>query len=258
MAEKREPWIRRAVVIAVVGALVGGVVAFLTNRNPLVDPIHVAVAYDGAAYSSSGFGMFMPQGLAVRTTVPAGGGGAIHQSLLSRGGADVGATRLRLTIQGASEKPVAITGIRAIVESRGQPQRGTLASYLSAGAGPIVGLGLNLDESDPIARTISKDYPFPLRSPYFDHKVITLAKGETVSLSIWARAETCDCQWRLEMTGIVDGEERTWIIDDHGEPFRTVALDCPTEYLIANLDEDPVLWTPPPWDWRSCEGMVRS
>jgi hypothetical protein len=143
------------------------------------------------------------------------------------------------------------------VESRGEPKRGTIASDQSAGDQAIIGLGLNLDEPDPIARKISKDYPYRLRSPYFDHKVITVAKGETVSLSIWARAETCDCQWRLEMTGVVDGNERTWVLDNHGEPFRTVALDCPTEFLIANFDEEPAVWTSPNWPWRSCEGMVR-
>ena len=148
-----------------------------------------------------------------------GAGGVRIGSTLGGGGFTF--SRLRLAIECQWIKPVLVTEIRARVR-RSPPLSGALVWVGSEGGDEVVEIGFNLEEDDPVARVRVEDQK--LGEPYTDRHAITLEPGEIVPLDISAQATRHYCEWDIEFTVQVDGAERTILVNNGGNPFRTTAF----------------------------------
>jgi hypothetical protein len=86
-------------------------------------------------------------------------------------------------------------------------------------------VAFSLDEDDPIARVptsadIDRSEYFGL--PYFSDNTVSLARGEKYVFQVAASTQLYDVKWWVELSIQVDGDEQRLVIDDNGEPLRTV------------------------------------
>lgn len=137
-----------------------------------------------------------------------------------RWAADLDATdayrsKLRVYIEGKSNREVIIDGAAVKMTRRPAPRNGThVACPVAGGLLNPVQLHVNLDRGT--ARYGRIDEP---KRP-FGFKV---GKGERHAVEIQAYTHRYDVRWWLELN-VLDGANRQVLrIDDHGEPFRTTA-----------------------------------
>jgi hypothetical protein len=234
-----------------VGALVTSSVAFLVNRlGPVIveglsqdPPLRFAVAVDSDAYTPG-------HSFAIQTEPPAGdlpqasSCQDVRRWAIEQGAIDGGRTHLKITIEGLSSSPVLIESMHAIVESRRAPISETVISCLTEGEIGIIGIGFDLDEQPSVARSLPEDGG--LGDPYFAGSNISVAEGEVLALGVTAFTEQCRCDWRIEVKAVVEGERRTFTLDDNGRPFQTTAVVTLPEHKVAWYGEE----------WASCHGPV--
>jgi hypothetical protein len=220
-------WIKSHPLISgAIAAFTGATITLVVNRyGPgILDmfsdepPLRVLVSRAETSYYE-GNGVALPNGLEEPRAGYSGSCGTILRQLYSEGAVGVGETYLRISLQGNHETPVVIQNVRAIVE-RHKPLRHTSVVCPLEGMFDVISMGFNLDDEDPIARTYENGRLGP---PYFEGSGISLARGEPVEIAVTAITESCYCEWTMQLVAIVDGEQQTFTLDDHGRPFRTTA-----------------------------------
>jgi len=197
------------------------VIEKITNESPL----RFVVGPDDTAYlvgTPSGSGFVLPAGKQDLPLPSVSSCEEVRRWVLSQGGADAGATYLQVVIQGRHSSPVLVQGVRALVVSREPAMHDTLVACPTEGQQPVIGLGFNLDREPVLARVLFENGKFG--PPYFGGDNISVGNGELVTLAITARTQECFCGWKIEIDATVDGERRTFVLDQNGHPFYTNSL----------------------------------
>jgi hypothetical protein len=151
------------------------------------------------------------------------------------GGAPASPSTVMFTVQGTTDADVVLTGIDIEIAERRQPPVGALlhdgcgdsgafrwlevdleatgkpkiVSYISGGADESLDLS-----DDPLDQARRE----PVQFPYH------VAKSEAETFIIVAYAEECDCDWTASLRWQSQGDEGSTVIDNGGEPWRTVGL----------------------------------
>jgi hypothetical protein len=181
-----------------------------------------SLGYDDTFYSE-GFLLVLPASREVDTNTFAGVDDctSLRESGRQAGAADYLSTFLHLIAEGRTLKDVVIVGINARIVRRDTRATGALISCVSAGAVDVIALGLNLDEPEPVARSVNEESG-KFEEPWFGQdSAVTLTKGELLPFRITATTKKSYVEWELEIRMIVDGEREEMVLDDDGEPFRT-------------------------------------
>lgn len=145
----------------------------------------------------------------------------------------VGESTTHFILEGRTHRDVAIVDMRAKILKREPVLRGAAVSCESAGDVGAIGVVFNLDEPDPVARRVltdeqrmkmleeGNDDPGDLGGPYFARgNIVRLTKSEIQPVEVVARTTRNYIEWEIEADVIVDGDERTVVINNHGDPFR--------------------------------------
>ena len=80
-------------------------------------------------------------------------------------------------------------------------------------------IDIDLDASPPEVRYANRGDDYPARR----RLLLTLNGTETETLQITAHTRRCDCEWRVRLHMVVNGDRDSAVIDDGGKPFRTSA-----------------------------------
>ncbi|GAA1627090.1 hypothetical protein ACFQY4_14520 [Catellatospora bangladeshensis] len=142
-----------------------------------------------------------------------------------RGGADPEVSFLKLVVEGRLKSTtVRIVNIKASVVRRGEPLAGTLLMAGPQGGDTLTSIGFDLDENEPVARTLDgKTGKFG--SPYFStQETTTLSHGEQVVFQITARTERHYVEWCVELQLVVDRKLESYRTCPNGKAMRTTAF----------------------------------
>jgi hypothetical protein len=132
---------------------------------------------------------------------------------------DAQTTWLELVVAGRSSHATVLTGVGVTVSRRGKPPHGS--AYLSAlgfPTGDVTGtcFGISLDTGRP--RRMSGACRRSARFP------ISVTDADPAAVSLFVSTSRCDCEWKAKLYWVDNGHNGSSIIDDHGKPFRTVAI----------------------------------
>lgn len=141
-----------------------------------------------------------------------------------------GHLRMQLTVQGTEGKPAVLHALYVHVV-RGRKAPGWNAYTMGAGCGGALvpaSFAVNLDDASPRARPVpGKEGERPTASTDFPYKV---SATDPQVLNIDAATLGQDVSWYLELAWSSGDRQGTTRIDDHGRPFRTVALNTGHSY----------------------------
>lgn len=136
-------------------------------------------------------------------------------------------TNVRITVQGRGSAAVVLEALRVRVVERTVPagRPGTAAYSTADGCGATLQpryFSVDLDAHSPLPRAMPAGRPdspsFAVDFPYR----VSLQEPEV--LLVLADAESCTCDWYLELDWSSQGRSGTVRIDDHGRPFRTTTI----------------------------------
>lgn len=136
-----------------------------------------------------------------------------------QGGADVPESQILLTAQGQRQRDIAITDMRAKIIRRYPIPTGTEVTCPTAGGGEVIGVGLDLDSPNPVAKRMNDSGG--LEGPYFGSSYVTLAEYEIATFKVVAKAEKYAYEWELEVDVLENGKRGVVTIRDGDRPFRT-------------------------------------
>lgn len=142
----------------------------------------------------------------------------------------VGRITWEVTLVGRHSDPVVITDLRpsrtgACTEVLRQ---GTLVDDVPAGEGKKIELKTAIDAKVPELTSVEDG------SAYFDDGTVTLAKGETVVISIEATSAGPTCQWVLDADYVDHGGRETMTIKAPGDrPFAITGLSEDRPYELT-------------------------
>ncbi|MFG2666401.1 helix-turn-helix domain-containing protein [Streptomyces sp. NPDC048387] len=152
-----------------------------------------------------------------------------------------GHLRMQLTVQGAEGKPAVLHALYVHVVS-GRKAPGWNAYTMGAGCGGALvpaSFAVDLDDASPRARPVpGKEGERPTASTDFPYKV---SSTDPQVLNIDAATLGQDVSWYLELAWSSGDRQGTTRIDDHGRPFRTVALNTGHRYWY---NENNNAWLP--------------
>ncbi|MET8749300.1 helix-turn-helix transcriptional regulator [Streptomyces sp. NPDC004667] len=141
-----------------------------------------------------------------------------------------GHLRMQLTVQGIEGKAAVLHALYVHVVS-GRKAPGWNAYTMGAGCGGALvpaSFAVDLDDASPRARPVpGKEGERPTTSTDFPYKV---SATDPQVLNIDAATLGQDVSWYLELTWSGGDRQGTTRIDDHGRPFRTVALNTGHSY----------------------------
>lgn len=140
---------------------------------------------------------------------------------------DVGSTLTRVSITPDEGHAVVIVGAKRVaVEPDKSPATGHVATCGGKGASPVRHISIDLDKGEKAYFDGTDDQPKDLHIP------IESGKAEVIDI----QAFTAERSWtyKVELSLVVDGEERTLVIDDNGRPFRTTAATNAKQYRWQN------------------------
>lgn len=134
----------------------------------------------------------------------------LHRNLYRTGFADAGVSSFKLIVEGNRNVPVQIIGMRAVFERRVEPSPDhTVLAPGPQGTGPLVQIGFDLDEQDPVAHAVDQTEGASihgegfLKEPFFSASVTELRRGERQIYQVKARVTKWDADWTVELE-IVD------------------------------------------------------
>ncbi|MFG2577347.1 hypothetical protein [Streptomyces sp. NPDC048481] len=154
-------------------------------------------------------------------------------------------TNVRITVQGRGSDAVALEALRVRVVERTVPsgRPGAAAYSMADGCGATLQpryFSVDLDAHSPLPRAMPAGRPdspsFAVDFPYR----VSLRQPEV--LLVVADAESCTCDWYLELDWSSQGRSGTVRIDDHGRPFRTTTVEGLPHYTYRR----PGGWVPMP------------
>ncbi|MCX4527062.1 helix-turn-helix domain-containing protein [Streptomyces sp. NBC_01551] len=152
-----------------------------------------------------------------------------------------GHLRMQLTVQGTEGKAAVLHALYVHVVS-GRKAPGWNAYTMGAGCGGALvpaSFAVNLDDASPRARPVpGKEGERPTASTDFPYKV---SATDPQVLNIDAATLGQDVSWYLELAWSSGDRQGTTRVDDHGRPFRTVALKPGHSYWY---NENNNAWLP--------------
>jgi hypothetical protein len=128
-------------------------------------------------------------------------------------------THIRLAVTNRWPAEVSVTEIRAVVDRAG-PLAGALVFAGSQGGEPVIDVGFDLEEDEPVARVRRQDGTLGER--YTDKETVQLVPDEIVVFDFTAEASRSSCRWSIELEALVDGQLRTFAPGE-GRQFVTTA-----------------------------------
>lgn len=141
-----------------------------------------------------------------------------------------GHLRMQLTVQGTEGKAAVLHALYVHVVS-GRKAPGWNAYTMGSGCGGTLvpaSFAVDLDDASPRARPVpGKEGERPTASTDFPYKV---SATDPQVLNIDAATLGQDVSWYLELAWSSGDRKGTTRIDDHGRPFRTVALNAGHSY----------------------------
>ncbi|MEU8460718.1 helix-turn-helix transcriptional regulator [Streptomyces sp. NPDC029003] len=146
------------------------------------------------------------------------------------GAVPAGHLRMQLTVQGTEGKAAVLHALYVRVVS-GHKAPGWNAYTMGSGCGGALvpaSFAVDLDDASPRARPVpGKEGERPTASTDFPYKV---SATDPQVLNIDAATLGQDVSWYLELAWSSGDRQGTTRIDDHGRPFRTVALNAGHSY----------------------------
>jgi hypothetical protein len=129
-------------------------------------------------------------------------------------------TKIVLNVAGKTETPVALTGMHVSVTKRSQP---TGNSQFCAGIPESVSVfAVDLDQSPPpVVAQPGRDKNNAAAAPLDFPIDVSLSDRETIV--VIASTRNYDCTWAIGLDWTANGQSGTWLVDDHGAPFRTMS-----------------------------------
>jgi hypothetical protein len=144
-------------------------------------------------------------------------GPSLHDFAVGLGGADAGATNLRLVLQGRAS--AVLVTVRIKVVERRPAQDGTYLACPRGGDFAVPrDVRINLDEPTPSVRYFVQSKE--VKSPF----ILSIPPGTSEIVDLHITASKGLYRWTAELELLADGRRRTEPIDDHGQPFRTTSL----------------------------------
>ncbi|MFI2651233.1 hypothetical protein [Micromonospora fulviviridis] len=144
------------------------------------------------------------------------------------GGVDQEVTRVRLVVQGASDKGVLIEGMRArVIRRSANPAPGGTSLTCGGGQGTVTPrqVTMDLDDAEPSAEYATK---VDGRLPLFG---FTLEKGETEVFELSATTKGT-VEWVIKLDLVVGGESQNVEVTNHGRSFRTTGFISTHGYRV--------------------------
>ncbi|MFF3217117.1 helix-turn-helix domain-containing protein [Streptomyces sp. NPDC002886] len=152
-----------------------------------------------------------------------------------------GHLRMQLTVQGTEGKPAVLHALYVHVVS-GRKAPGWNAYTMGSGCGGALvpaSFAVDLDDASPRAKAVpGKEGERSTGSTDFPYKV---SDTDPQVLNIDAATLGQDVSWYLELAWSSGDRKGTTRIDDHGRPFRTVALNTGHDYWYNANDN---AWLP--------------
>ncbi|QQQ75458.1 hypothetical protein IOD16_30875 [Saccharothrix sp. 6-C] len=150
-----------------------------------------------------------------------------YQWAHANGAIDVGSTLTRVSITPDEGHTVVIVGAKRVaIEPDKSPNVGHVATCGGKGASPVRHISIDLDKGEKTYFDGTDDQPKDLHIP--------IDSGKTEVIDIQAFTIERSWTYKVELTLVVDGEERTLVIDDNGKPFRTTAVTNAKQYRWQN------------------------
>ncbi|MFF2397430.1 hypothetical protein [Nocardia sp. NPDC058114] len=137
------------------------------------------------------------------------------------GGVPEDVATIVMTVSTERSEEVRITGIRALKEC-GTPFDGTyFDGYSQGNVDANVEIGMNLDSPEALAQPIIAKRP--AGEPFFKKNSLPLTAGKSTTLTIGAFTSRHGCSFRLEVKVTASDGESTYVVDDHGQPFKVTS-----------------------------------
>lgn len=143
---------------------------------------------------------------------------------------EVETTWLRVFFRGTRLTPVTVTDIRVVIDEKAPALTGTDFACPSAGSSESEEVGVNLDETNPVLRTLEEENS--LAGPWFRENFLTLERNEVITFAVKAFAYKASYKWHLEATVRASGEE--------------VSVPIPGSYRTTAARSYGQSWS---WDW---------
>jgi hypothetical protein len=190
------------------------------------DPAPLGVTVTRSAEQGSGHWVFDQPLKAVKAIpLPTGDLGALETWdawAHSNGGMDGSVAGVEVVVEGTTPYPVVLTGLTAEVVERAPPPRGVHVVPFGGGGLPTRRFEVNLDKSPPTVTSAAAASELESAPPPIDFPYRVSATDPEVLL-VMASTERCDCSWRASLEWVYQGKKGTTVIDDAGQPFRTVS-----------------------------------
>ncbi|MER7726209.1 helix-turn-helix domain-containing protein [Streptomyces sp. NPDC096323] len=140
------------------------------------------------------------------------------------GGVDAGKMLIELTMQGASQQAVVLTGLHVRVVKQA-PANDWPAYSMGEGCGGGIApqtFDIDLDAGAPVSRPVAgEDGGRVVAAKNFPYQV---SSTDVEVFHLNAHTEDHDVTWYLELDWSSGGRKGTLRIDDNGRPFRTAAM----------------------------------
>ncbi|WP_377593045.1 hypothetical protein [Micromonospora eburnea] len=221
------------VVGGVVTAVIGAAASIYVPKwldPPDERPIAINVVSNPAtvpAWGNDVFSFVMPAGARPATPPPIDCASVVDWAH-ANGGVDQDATRVRLVVQGVSDKGVLIEGMRArTIRHSARPAPGGISLTCGGGQGTVTPrqVAMDLDKDHPSAEYAVK---VDGRLPLFG---VTLQRGETEVFELTATTKGT-VEWVIELNLVVGGEPQSVEVTNHGRAFRTTGFIGPRGYRV--------------------------
>lgn len=144
------------------------------------------------------------------------------------GGSDAYSTTAEVVVEGATPSPVVLTGLTVDVVERAPPPRAVHVVPFGGGPVAVRHFQVDLDKSPPAIASIPAEFD---DTPAIDFPYKVSQSDPEVMYIVAYAPEKCDCSWRAILEWVFQGKKGTTVIDDAGQPFRTVSPTGSVEYL---------------------------
>jgi hypothetical protein len=166
---------------------------------------------------------------------------------LAEGGAPASTSSVILTVQGRTETAVVLTDLKVRVVERRPVPTGNVLDDPCGDVGTFRSMSVDLDAEPPrVEAEFDKDIldlyrenvppaeRRPIRFPY----QVRASAPET--FWIFASTADCDCDWVVDLSWQSGGRSGTEVIDDGGDPFRTVSEAGAAQRCTSSGDCTPI------------------
>ena len=147
----------------------------------------------------------------------------------SQGGGEANSTVVRIAVDGRRAAAVRLEELVIEVRRRRRAPQGTRV-LLTAGGGIARRLfETNLDDEHPLATPVTGQGPsaehvtFPMK----------VSEGDPEEFLLEATTQRCDCEWVAKLKWELGDQHGTEVIDNGGEPFRTIGSAKARSVAIA-------------------------